>query len=161
MHAQQRPTTLRLPNRQPSEAQPERPEQPHPDAVVYLVQEPTIPKMTGRVIDTTPLLWWGKVRVLMERTQTASFRPAQAFAQINERLEAFDPKKDYIAVAGGDSLAVILVGAALAQHGHGHFNYLRFERSRLPDGTRDPSSGAYVPIHVPITPDSAALQTAI
>jgi hypothetical protein len=39
------------------------PEQrPHQDAVVYLVQEPTIPKHTGRVIDTTPLLWWGKVR---------------------------------------------------------------------------------------------------
>ncbi|MDI3309276.1 MAG: hypothetical protein QJR07_19535 [Acetobacteraceae bacterium] len=137
-------------------------EHPHPDSIVYLVQEPTVPKRaTSRVIDTTPLLWWGKVRILMERTQVASYRPAQAFIQINERLKNFDPEKDYIAVAGGDSLAVIMVGAILAQLGHSHFRYLRFERSRLPDGTRDPSSGAYTPIRVPITQASAVLSAAV
>jgi hypothetical protein len=92
----------------------------------------------------------------MERTQTASFRPAQAAIQIRERLKNFRPERDYIAIAGGDSLAVILVGTALAQMGHSSFNYLRFERSRLPDGSRDPSSGAYVPLQVPLTPEAAA-----
>lgn len=135
-------------------------ETPQPaSGVVYLVQEPTVPKATGRVLDITPLLWWGKVRILMERTQVASFRPAQAFVQINERLKTFDPEKDYIAVAGGDSLAVVLVGSVLAQQGHSYFNWLRFERSKLPDGTRDPSSGAYVPIYVPISLDAATAQT--
>lgn len=129
---------------------------PKKDAVVYLIQEPTIPKHNAKVIDITPLLWWGKVRVLMERTQIASFRPAQAYIQVRERLKHFDPNKDYIAVAGGDSLAVMMAGAALAQDGKSFFYYLRFERTRLPDGSRDPSSGSYVPIYVPLTPELAA-----
>ena len=128
---------------------------PKPDSIVYLIQEPTVPKHSGRPIDTSPLLWWGKVRVLLERNQTASFRPAHAYAQVRERLKTFDPAKDFIAVAGGDNLAVILTGAVLAQMGHDHFYYLRFERTRLPDGTRDPASGSYHPLRVPLTPDSA------
>lgn len=48
---------------------------PRPGSVVYLIQEPTIPKYNAKVIDTSPLLWWGKVKVLMERTQIASFPP--------------------------------------------------------------------------------------
>lgn len=130
--------------------------QPHPEALVFLVQEPTVPKYSGKVMDTTPLLWWGKVRIIMERTQTASFRPAQAYVQIRERLKSFAPERDYIAVAGGDTLAVLLVGTVLAQLGHSYFNYLRFERTRLPDGTRDPATGSYVPIYVPITPATAS-----
>jgi len=151
--------TLRLPI--PPRAQQVGPEQrqPAPDAIVYLVQEPTIPKHTGRTLDTTPLLWWGKVRIIMERTQVASFRPAQAYSQIRERLKTFEPDRDYIAIAGGDTLAVVLVGATLAQLGFDHFYYLRFERARLPDGTRDPAAGAYVPIFVPITPEAAQQAT--
>lgn len=133
-----------------------RPEsQPHPNAVVYLVQEPTVPKYGGKTLDVTPLIWWGKVRVLMERTQAASFRPAQARIQLRERLKDFNPEIDYISIAGGDTLAQVLVGATLVESGHQFFNYLRFERSRLPDGTRDPSSGAYIPLRVPLTADAA------
>lgn len=128
---------------------------PHPDAVVYLVQEPTVPKHNGKLLDTRPLMWWGKVRVLMERTQLACFRPTQALAQISDRLKEFRPSRDYIAIAGGDALAQILVGAALSQHGHEHFYYLRFERTRLPDGTRDPSSGRYIPLMVPLSVEAA------
>lgn len=133
-----------------------RPEsQPHPDAVVYLVQEPTVPKYSGKTLDVTPLIWWGKVRVLMERNQVASFRPAQARIQLRERLKDFNPEIDYLSIAGGDTLAQVLVGATLLEMGHQFFNYLRFERTRLPDGTRDPSSGAYVAIRVPLTADAA------
>jgi hypothetical protein len=135
-----------------------RPEsQPHPDAVVYLVQEPTIPKYSGKTLDVTPLIWWGKVRVLMERNQLASFRPAQARVQLRERLKDFNSEIDYISIAGGDTLAQVLVGATLLEAGHQFFNYLRFERSRLPDGTRDPSSGAYVAMRVPLTSDAAVM----
>lgn len=157
-------STLRLSTPQPPHPTRQAPNQnakvardktPHPDAVVYLIQEPTIPKHNARVIDTSPLLWWGKVRVLMEATQSASFRPTLACMQIYDRLKDFAPDRDYIAVAGGDSLAVILAGAALAQHGHEHFYYLRFERTRLPGGGRDPASGAYVPIYTPLTQQAA------
>lgn len=154
--------TLRLPNqpRPPQHGQSgDDQTRPHPNATVYLVQEPTIPKHTGRTLDTTPLLWWGRVRILMERTQVASFRPAQAYLQIRERLKVFNREIDYVAVAGGDTLAVILVGSVLSQLGHSYFYYLRFERSRLPDGTRDPAAGAYVPIYVPLTVDLAAAPT--
>ena len=129
--------------------------QPHPDAVVYLVQEPTVPKYGGKTLDVTPLIWWGKVRVLMERNQVASFRPAQARIQLRERLKDFNSEIDYLSIAGGDTLAQVLVGATLLEFGHQFFNSLRFERSRLPDGTRDPSSGAYVAIRVPLTADAA------
>jgi hypothetical protein len=128
---------------------------PHPDAIVYLVQEPSVPKHGGRVIDTTPLLWWGKVRVIMERTQAASFRPAQAYVQTCERLKTFNSDRDYVAIAGGDTLAQVLVGAALSELGHIQFNYLRFDRTRLPDGTRDPSSGAYILTVVPLSKEAA------
>jgi hypothetical protein len=124
--------------------------QPAPDSIVYLVQEPSVPKHSGRTLDLMPLTWWGQVRVLMEKTQKASFRPAPSFEQIGERLRIFDPERDYIAVAGGDTLAVLMVGAALAQLGHRYFHYLRFERTTLPDGSRDPASGVYVPIRVPL-----------
>lgn len=153
-------TRLTLPQAPASSraAPPPRPEsQPHPDAVVYLVQEPTVPKYGGKTLDVTPLIWWGKVRILMERSQAASFRPAQARIQIRERLKDFNPEIDYISIAGGDTLAQVLVGAALVEMGHQYFNYLRFERSRLPDGTRDPSSGAYIPLCVPLTSDAAVM----
>jgi hypothetical protein len=130
---------------------------PSPESVVYLVQEPSVPKHTGRKMDLTPLTWWGKVKILMERNQTASYNPPAALLQLQERLKDFDPDKDYVAVAGGDSLAVILVGAALAQGQHTFFHYLRFERTMLPGGGRDPASGSYTPIRVPLTSTEAQL----
>ena len=129
---------------------------PHPDAVVYLVQEPSVPKHSGKVMDISPLSWWGKVQVLLERSQAASFRPGPAYLQIGQRLKHFNPDKDYLTVAGGDVLGVILAGAVLAQMGHSHFYYLRFDRGRLPDGTRDPSRGAYIPLRVALTPEAAS-----
>jgi hypothetical protein len=156
---------MSLPNKQEapeqsSAAQPasrwtKEPRTPHPDSQVFLVQEPTIPKFGGKPLDITPLLWWGKVRVLMERGQQASFRPSQAMVQIHERLKDFNPERDFIAVAGGDTLAVVMVGAILVQLGHSYFFWLRFERTRLPDGTRDPSTGAYTPIYVPLSTEAA------
>jgi hypothetical protein len=145
--------TLSLPNRAPAPVR----EGKHPqhDSVVYLIQEPTIPKYGGKVIDISPLSWWGRVSVLIERGQVASFRPGNAYEQIRARLATFNPDKDFLAVAGGDSLAVVLTGSVLAQYGHTYFYYLRFERTRLPDGTRDPSTGGYAPILVPLTPEGA------
>ncbi len=93
----------------------------------------------------------------MERTQAASFRPAQARIQMRERLKDFNSDRDYVSIAGGDTLAQVLVGATLLELGHQFFNYLRFERSRLPDGTRDPASGAYIPLRVPLTSDAATM----
>lgn len=135
--------------------------QPHPDSRVFLIQEPSIPKHGGKMIDTTPLLWWGKVAVIVQRGASPSYNPPAALATVRARLAEFDPEKDYIAVAGGDSLGVLLVGATLVSLGHSFFHYLRFERTRLPDGTRDPSHGAYVPIRVPLVPGPDTIRAAL
>lgn len=142
-----RPVPTQYPEKRPMHG---RHNEAHPDAIVYLIQEPSVPKHTGRVIDITPLIWWGQVRTLMERSQTASFQSQAAYIQIETRLRDFQPDRDYIAVAGGDSLAVLLAGAAIANLGHEYFFYLRFERTKLPNGQRDPASGAYVPVFSPI-----------
>jgi len=124
------------------------------NSTVYLVQEPSVPKHNGRTLDLTPLMWHGKVKVLMERSQNASYAPAASFVQLQERLLSFDPDRDFIAMAGGDTLGFALVSAVLKEMGHDHFTYLRFERTKLPDGSRDPTSGAYVPILVPLNEEA-------
>lgn len=129
---------------------------PKAGSMVFLIQEPTIPRNNARVIDISPLMWWGQVRVIMERGQTASYRPGAALLQAHTRLKDFQPDRDYIAVAGGDTLAILIAGSVLTTLGHDHFYYLRFERTRLPDGTRDPASGSYVPIYVPLTQAGAS-----
>jgi len=136
---------------------PKRPnELRHPDAVVYLVQEPTIPRRaTQRKIDISPMMWWGEVRVLVERNQAPGFRPMEAYLQIYNRLAQFDPDRDFIAAVGGDTLGVMLTSAALREYGHEYFYFLRFERTRLPNGERDPSSGEYYPILAPLSHDVA------
>lgn len=121
---------------------------------VFLVQEPTVPKHNGKVIDLTPLQWHGNVVVLLERGQNASIRPTSAFFQLKERLTSFDPDRDFIAMAGGDSLGFAIASTVLRELGHDHFTYLRFDRTRLPDGSRDPTSGSYIPVLVPLTEEA-------
>lgn len=121
---------------------------------VYLVQEPSVPKHNGKMIDLTPLSWHGKVTILLERSQNASYRPAEAFVQLQKRLVNYDPDRDFIAMAGGDTLGFALTATVLREMGHDHFTYLRFERTKLPDGSRDPASGSYIPILVPLTEEA-------
>jgi hypothetical protein len=120
------------------------------EPIVYLVQKPSVPKNTGKILDTTPLKRYGNVVTLVDVDQYPSFRPHEALRQISERLKGFNPERDYIAVAGGDSLGVILTGVVLADLGHEYFQYLRFERARRPDGTRDPAKGGYALVEVPL-----------
>lgn len=117
---------------------------------VYLVQEPTVPRHTGKRIDISPLYKWGEVVVLVDPGQVPSMAPREASRQIAGRLAGFDADKDYLAVAGGDYVGMIATGAALANMGVEYVNFLRFERNRLPNGQRDPANGEYVSVMLPL-----------
>lgn len=119
---------------------------------VYLVQEPTVPRhATGKTIDISPLYQWGNVEVLIDQGQVASFNPTPVREQIARRLRDFDPDVDFICAAGGDYLGMLMAGMALADMGFDYAYFLRFERKRLPDGSRSPSEGSYVPVMFPVT----------
>lgn len=129
---------------------------PSSESTVYLVQEPTVPKGPDkRTINIAPLYHHGKVTVLVDPGQNVSYNSAASRLQMKERLQTFDPDRDFIAVAGGDSLGVALVGSILTEMGFDHFFYLRWERTRLPGGGRDPVNGSYIPVLVPLTDEVA------
>lgn len=118
--------------------------------VIYVIAEPSVPKTgSGRMIDLAPLAEYGQdVRYLVMRGQAPTFIKDGLYHQIRASLAQFDAEHDYLVWAGGDALGAVMVGMALASMGVTRFRWLRHERSRLPDGRRDPSRGRYVPILV-------------
>lgn len=119
--------------------------------IVFVIAEPSIPKsLTGRVIDLSPLNEYSSdIRFLVMRGQAPTFQSDGLYSQILGSLSGhFDPKTDYLVWAGGDSLAAMMAGMALGSMGIQRFRWLRHERTKLPDGSRDPSRGRYVPIWI-------------
>jgi hypothetical protein len=119
--------------------------------IVFVIAEPSIPKVkTGRVIDLAPLQEYSTdVRFLVMRGQFPTFQEDGLYTQIKNSLEGnFFPMRDYIVWAGGDALAAVMSGMAIGSLGIERFRWLRHERSKLPDGTRDASRGRYVPIWI-------------
>jgi hypothetical protein len=118
--------------------------------VIYVIAEPSVPKSaTGRVMDLSPLAEYSTdVRFLVLRGQAPTFAKDALYQQIRASLAEFDPENDFLVWAGGDALGAVMTGIALAEKGVTRFHWLRHERSKLPDGRRDPSRGRYVPIPV-------------
>lgn len=114
---------------------------------VFLIAQPTIAK-NGRLPDLTPLADYGDVTVLVEGGEYPSFRPGETWQRVAARLQDFDAEADYLAWAGGDTLAAVMAGAALVALGHRTFRWLRFDRAHTRDGGRDNNSGAYVPVEI-------------
>jgi hypothetical protein len=114
---------------------------------VFLIAQPTIAK-NGQLPDLTPLAEFGDVTVVVEAGEYPSFKPGETWDRVAARLADFDAELDYVTWAGGDTLAAVMVGAALAQRGHRMFRWLRFERRNLPNGGRDNSRGHYNPVEV-------------
>jgi hypothetical protein len=118
--------------------------------IVFVLAEPSIPKSsTGRVIDLTPLNEWSDdVRFLVLRGQFPTFAEDGLYRQVLGSLGQFDPQTDFLVWAGGDALSALMAGMALGSMGIKRFRWLRHERTKLPDGTRDASRGRYVPIWI-------------
>jgi hypothetical protein len=124
---------------------------PQQPPVIFVISQPSIPKSaSGRMIDLAPLAEYSTdVRFLVLRGQSPTFTKDGLFQQIRQSLDGqFDPARDFLCWAGGDSLGAVVAGLALASLGVRRFRWLRHERSKLPDGSRDPSRGRYVPITI-------------
>ncbi len=70
------------------------------------------------------------------------------FETIEEKLRRFEPDRDFLVWAGGDTFAAVMVGMALAnmQTPIWKFNWLRYDRKVLPDGSRTDVGAVYVPV---------------
>lgn len=123
---------------------------------VFLIMQPSV-KRDGSAPDLTPLKEHGEVTVLVHAGESPRFHPAQCRDKLIERLKTFDPDKDMLAWAGGDTLAAVLVGAILAdqlwEEEAPEITWLRYERAWDGDRRRQDAVGArYVPIRVPLLP---------
>jgi hypothetical protein len=114
---------------------------------VFLIAQPSVAR-DGKMPNLEPLAEYGDVKVLVEAGDYPSFRPDTALAKITERLSDFDAEHDYLAWAGGDTLAAVITGMVLSTMGHKYVRWLRFERGRTEDGKRDGNNGKYTPIDV-------------
>lgn len=126
---------------------------------VYLIAQPTV-RRQGGAPDLTPLAKFGEVRVLVLSGEYPTYNASQVLEKMDKRLDSFDPHQDFLVWAGGDTLAAFMVGALLANRFAEdrtitHFTWLRFERDRRADGSRDNERGEYVPIRVPLFLPSA------
>lgn len=132
---------------------------------VYLIAQPTVPRQkpdgSRGQMDMTPLYEHGEVRVLVQAGEYPGFHPARCLDKIEQRLADFNPDTDCLAWLGGDTLSAVLTGFVLATKLHDvddpHVTYLRFDRARLPDGSRDNTTGKYIPVRVPLFTDQSAL----
>lgn len=120
---------------------------------VFLIAQPTVAR-GGRLPDLRPLAEHGPIHVLVPAGDRPTFRPRQTFEVITRRLRdnEYDPSSDMLAWAGGDTLAAVLTGVALADFGVDEFLWLRYERGRDPrTGERVEEGARYSPIRVTLT----------
>lgn len=123
--------------------------QPYPAFAsrVFLIAQPSV-KKDGELPDLKPLAAFGDITVVIETGEAPAFRPGEAYEKVKDRLQDFDAENDFLAWAGGDTLSAVMAGAALVAMGHRRFNWLRWERKRLPDGKRSQHTGQYTPVEV-------------
>src|SRR4051812_33365204 len=110
---------------------------------VFLIATPTVSKK-GEFPKLEPLSEFGDIKIVVENGDYPSFKPEKIFKKVVDRLKDFDAEKDYLAWAGGDTLAAFMAGFALAQMGHHSFRWLRFERGvDRATGKRTNENGKY------------------
>ena len=116
--------------------------------VVYLIAQPTVSRNKSKNFNLDPLYDHGEVQVVLPMGDSPTFTPEKCMDVIERRLEAFDPSIDFLVWAGGDTLAAVMVGMALVNRDIWAFQWLRYERARLADGTRTDEGAAYVPVTI-------------
>lgn len=88
---------------------------------------------------------YGTLRPLLSQSDRPGKTPGPAIWKIFKALKENYQPEDYICIPGGDPLAALLTGAALAMLNVKEVNFLRYERERALDGSRT-GAGFYVPI---------------
>ncbi len=124
--------------------------------VVYLIAQPTV-KRDGKLPNLEPLAVWGRVQVLLPAGDSPTFTPIRTYDRMEDRLQDYDPEKDFLVWAGGDTLAAVFLGGLLADMGIDKFTWLRYERPKLPDGSRTDVGAKYVPVTIDLRAPQLAL----
>lgn len=127
-------------------------------ATVYLIAQPTkkrvhpkAPREAGRVLNLEPLNVYGRIVFLLEEDDYPTFDPVGCFHLIKQRLHGFDPKVDYVAWAGGDTLGAVMAGIIFAHLGIRSIKWLRYERPKDPvTGLRTDNGARYVPVLITV-----------
>jgi hypothetical protein len=123
--------------------------QESPVPTVYLIAQPTV-KRGGELPDLTPLAQYGDVKVLINSGEYPALHPERCRDLIEKRLETFNQDRDFIAWAGGDTLAAVFTGIVLERMGLDRIKWLKFQRGWDNDGERDPKKSFYREVVVPL-----------
>lgn len=118
---------------------------------VYLIAQPTISR-DGHQPDITPLREHGEIRVLIQAGEYPTFHPQVCLDKIEWRLRRFNSATDFLAWAGGDTLAAVLTGVVIARMGMPSIRWLRYERGRDAKGRPQSEGGRYSIISAPLIP---------
>lgn len=122
---------------------------------VYLIAQPTV-KRDGKLPDTSPLSEYGEVKVLINSGEYPALHPERCRDLIEQRLAHFDQDRDFIAWAGGDTLAAVFAGVILERMGLHRVRWLKHQHGWGSDGERDPNKSYYREVNVPIfDPDAS------
>jgi hypothetical protein len=111
---------------------------------VFLIAEPSV-RHNGEFPTLTPLAEYGDIKTVIPSSLYVSRHPDTAMQIIQTKMKDFDPERDYLVWAGGDTLGAVLVGAFLYSHvPEGvKIRWLRWQRNRDKDGKRTESGGTY------------------
>lgn len=118
------------------------------EPVVYLPRE-LLPVRASAAIDLSSATRYGKLEFILSNEQSPSFMPGPCMNCMRAALKTFNPENDFIADGGGDKMGLALLMLVLRDMNFRTVKYLRWERERLPDGTRT-KAGYYVPVTVPL-----------
>lgn len=118
--------------------------------VVYLIAQPAVSRHKPPP-DLSPLYIHGDVVNIIPNGNSPVFAPRECFEMVENKLKAFDPEIDFLVWAGGDVLSAIMVGMVLVEMECYCFNWLRYERKRLPTGERTDDGARYIPMEIDLS----------
>lgn len=125
---------------------------------VYLISQPSVSR-DKRPPNLRPLYEHGPVEVLVQSGENPAFHPDRVMRLIESRLKDFNADTDFIAHAGGDPLASVMVGIVLAdmaadpEQGFESIKWLRYERGKDNAGARTHDNAKYIPVSIKLYPE--------
>lgn len=112
---------------------------------VFLIAQPMIQRRK-KPPNLKPLYEHGEVQVIIPTSDSPTFNAQKCYEMVENRLAGYDPEVDFLVWAGGDTLAALMAGMYLGNEDIWRFRWLRYERHRLPDGSRTDEGAKYVPV---------------